>query len=84
MKTLTGIVTSKSGDKSLRVAVDFKVKHPKYEKYVRRRTKLGVHDEHNQANEGDLVQVAECRPYSKSKSYSLVRVLERAPKSSNA
>lgn len=83
MKTFTGIVTSRSGDKSLRVAVDFKVKHPKYEKYVRRRTKLGVHDQQNEANEGDMVQVAQCRPYSTDKSWRLVKVLEKAPESSN-
>jgi len=83
MKTLTGVVTSKSAQKSLRVVVDFEVKHPKYEKYVRRQTKLGVHDEHNEANEGDMVQVAECRSKSKTKSWRLVKVLERAPKRSS-
>jgi len=78
MKTLTGIVISNSGDKSIRVAVDFKIKHPKYGKYVKRRTKLGVHDDRNQAAVGDRVEVAECRPYSKTKSWRLVRVLEKA------
>jgi small subunit ribosomal protein S17 len=78
MKTLTGIVISNSGDKSIRVAIDFKIKHPKYGKYVKRRTKLGVHDERNEAAVGDNVEVAECRPYSKTKSWRLVRVLEKA------
>jgi len=78
MKTLTGIVISNSGDKSIRVAIDFKIKHPKYGKYVKRRTKLGVHDERNEAAVGDSVEVAECRPYSKTKSWRLVRVLEKA------
>ena len=77
-RTVTGVVVSNSGDKSIKVAVDFKVKHPEYGKYVRRRTKFGVHDEHNQAGVGDLVEVAECRPHSKTKSWRLVKVLEKA------
>jgi small subunit ribosomal protein S17 len=76
-KTLTGMVVSNSGDKSIKVAVDFKVKHPKYGKYIKRRTKLGVHDQHNQAAIGDIVEVAECRPYSKTKSWRLVRIVEK-------
>ena len=78
MKTVTGVVISNSGDKSIKVAIDFKVRHPKYGKYVKRRTKFGVHDEHNQAGAGDVVEVAECRPYSKTKSWRLVKVVERA------
>ena len=78
MKTVTGVVISNSGDKSIKIAIDFKVRHPKYGKYVKRRTKLGVHDEHNQAGAGDVVEVAECRPYSKTKSWRLVKVVERA------
>ncbi len=78
MKTVTGVVISNSGDKSIKVAIDFKVRHPKYGKYVKRRTKLGVHDEHNQAGLGDVVEVAKCRPYSKTKSWRLVKVVERA------
>jgi small subunit ribosomal protein S17 len=80
LKTVTGVVISDSGDKSIKVAIDFKVKHPKYGKYVRRRTKLGVHDEHNQASLGDLVDVVRSRPYSKSKSWRLVRVVQKAVK----
>jgi len=77
LKTLTGVVISNSGDKSIRVVVDFKVRHPKYGKYLNRRTKLGVHDEHNKAGVGDVVEVAQCRPYSKTKSWRLVRVVEK-------
>ena len=80
LKTVTGVVISNSGDKSIKVAIDFKVKHPKYGKYVRRRTKLGVHDEHNQASLGDLVDVVRSRPYSKTKSWRLVRVVQEAVK----
>ena len=75
LKTVTGVVVSNSGDKSIKIAIDFKVKHPKYGKYVKRRTKLGVHDEHNKAGIGDVVEVAECRPYSKTKSWRLIKVL---------
>jgi small subunit ribosomal protein S17 len=78
LKIVTGVVVSNSGDKSIKVAIDFKVKHPEYGKYVKRRTKLGVHDEHNQAGLGDVVEVAECRPYSKTKSWRVVRVLQKA------
>ena len=77
-KTLTGVVTSNSGDKSIRVTIAYKVKHPKYGKYVRRRTKLGVHDDRNECGVGDLVEIAECRPYSKAKSWRLVRVVQKA------
>ena len=80
LKTMTGVVISHSGDKSIKVAIDFKVKHPKYGKYIKRRTKLGVHDEHNKAGLGDVVEVAGCRPYSKTKSWRLVRVVEKALK----
>ncbi len=78
IKTLTGVVTSKSGRKSIKVVIDYKIKHPKYGKYIRRRTKLGVHDEHEQAGVGDLVEIAECRPVSKSKNWRLVKVAQRA------
>jgi small subunit ribosomal protein S17 len=77
-KTLTGTVISRSGDKSVRVVIDYKVKHPKYGKYVRRRSKLGVHDEHNQSAVGDMVEIAACRRLSKTKSYRLVGVLQKA------
>ncbi len=78
LKTLTGVVVSNSGDKSVKVTIDFKVKHPKYGKYIKRRTKIGVHDEHNQSGVGDLVEITECRPHSKSKSWRLVRIVQRA------
>ncbi len=78
LKTLTGMVVSNSGDKSVKVVIDFKVKHPKYGKYIKRRTKIGVHDEHNQSGVGDLVEIAECRPHSKTKSWRLVRIVQRA------
>jgi small subunit ribosomal protein S17 len=80
VKTLTGLVVSRSGDKSIRVAIDYKVRHPKYGKYMRRRTKLGVHDERNQCGVGDVVEIAQCRPISKSKNHRLVKVVAKAEK----
>jgi len=77
-KTKSGVVLSNSGNKSIKVAIDFTVKHPKYGKYVKRRTKVGVHDERNQAGVGDVVEIAECRPHSKTKSWRLVRVMSKA------
>ncbi len=78
LKTQTGKVISCSGEKSLRVAMDYKVKHPKYGKYVRRRSTFAVHDEQNQAKVGDVVVISPCRPYSKTKSWRLIKVLEKA------
>jgi len=77
VKTLTAAVVSKSGDKSVTVAIDYKVRHPKYGKYMRRRTKLAVHDEHNQSGVGDVVEIAQCRPLSKRKSWRLLKVVEK-------
>ncbi len=79
-KTLTGVVASKSGAKSITVVIDYKVKHPKYSKYIRRRVKLGVHDELDQAGVGDQVEIAQCRPISKRKSWRLVAVTQKAVK----
>ena len=76
-KTKTGVVISNSGNKSIKIAIDFKVRHPKYGKYIRRRTTLGVHDERNQAALGDIVEVAQCSPCSKTKSWRLVRIVEK-------
>ncbi len=76
-KTLTAAVVSKSGDKSVTVAIDYKVKHPKYGKYMKRRTKLTVHDEHNQSGVGDVVEIAQCRPCSKRKSWRLLKIVQK-------
>lgn len=76
-KTERAIVVSKSGEKSITVQINYTVKHPMYGKYIKRRTKLGVHDENNVAGIGDLVEIAECRPISKSKNWRLVKVLEK-------
>lgn len=77
IKTKRGVVVSKSGDKSVKVQIDFTVKHPMYGKYIKRRTKLGVHDENNVCGVGDVVDIAECRPISKSKNWRLVKVIQK-------
>ena len=77
-RTVTGKVVSNKMDKTIAVSVERRVKHPMYGKYMRRSTKYLVHDEENSCNEGDVVTIAECRPYSKSKSWRLVEIVERA------
>ena len=72
-----GTVTSDRGDKTIRVQVDYTVKHLKYGKYIRRRTVLHAHDERNEAHKGDRVEIMECRPISKTKSWRLSRILSR-------
>jgi len=74
-----GVVASDKGDKTIRVVVEFQTRHPKYGKYLRRRTILAAHDEKNEAKEGDKVELAECRPLSKTKHHRLVRIVEKAP-----
>jgi len=78
VRTLTGTVVSISGDMSIRVAIEYKVKHPKYGKYVKRRMKVAAHDQHNVSRVGDIVEIAECRPYSKTKSWRVVKVAQKA------
>jgi small subunit ribosomal protein S17 len=78
LKTLTGVVISNSGAKSVKVAIDFKVRHPKYGKYIKRKTKLVVHDERNEAGVGDVVEISQCRPISKTKSWRLVSIVGKA------
>jgi len=73
-----GVVSSDKRMKTRKVVVSFVSKHPKYQKYLKKRTVLHVHDENNESRTGDRVEVAPCRPVSKTKSWRLVRVLARA------
>lgn len=73
----TGVVESDARDKTRRVVVSFLAPHPKYGKFVRRRTILQVHDAANESRTGDVVEVIQCRPISKTKRWRLVRVVER-------
>lgn len=77
-RTLQGKVISNKMDKSITVAIERSVKHPIYGKFIKRTTKLHVHDENNQCKEGDVVTIRECRPLSKTKSWTLVAVVETA------
>ena len=74
-----GVVTSAGRDKTISVVVSYQVQHRKYGKYLRRRTRLHAHDPDNQAAEGDRVEIAACRPYSKTKHWRLVRIIEKSP-----
>ncbi|MDP0499098.1 MAG: 30S ribosomal protein S17 [Verrucomicrobiota bacterium JB022] len=78
-KTIFGQVTSRSGDKSIKVTYDYKVRHPLYQKEVKRKTVVHVHDEKNEAGVGDRVLIMETRPLSKLKRFRVVEVVEKAP-----
>ncbi|CAM2849320.1 MULTISPECIES: 30S ribosomal protein S17 [Vibrio] len=78
IRTQQGRVTSDKMDKSITVAIERFVKHPIYGKFVKRTTKIHAHDENNECGLGDLVEIKECRPLSKTKSWTLVKVLEKA------
>jgi small subunit ribosomal protein S17 len=78
--TRIGIVTSDKRDKTIKVIVDYTIRHPKYGKHLRRRTVLHAHDERNEASLGDKVEVMMCRPLSKTKCWRLLRVVAKAPR----
>ena len=78
LRIQTGSVVSDKMNKSATVLIERKVKHPIYGKYLRRTSKVLVHDQDNASKQGDIVSIAECRPVSKRKSWRLVEVLESA------
>ena len=78
LQTLTGRVLSDKMNKGFTVLVERRVKHPLYQKYVRRSTKLHAHDERNECREGDIVTITQCRPLSKTKAWRLHEIVERA------
>ena len=77
-KVRTGKVTSNKMDKTIVVAIEEHVKHPLYNKVVKRTYKLKAHDENNECNIGDTVKVMETRPLSKTKRWRLVQIIEKA------
>jgi small subunit ribosomal protein S17 len=77
-RTQTGRVVSNKMDKSVTVLLERQIKHALYGKYIKRSTKVRAHDEDNSCGEGDKVLIAECRPLSKSKSWRVIEILERA------
>lgn len=80
VRKVTGRVVSNKMDKTASVLVERLVKHPVYGKYIKRSTKLLVHDENNICQEGDIVTIASCRPISKRKSFTLLEVVESSGK----
>lgn len=77
-RTLQGVVTSSAGDKSATILIERRIKHPLYGKIVKRSTKIRLHDEANECKEGDTILIEECRPMSKTKSWKLVKIVEKA------
>ncbi len=77
-RTLQGRVVSDKMDKSITVVIDRFVKHPLYGKFVRKSTKVHVHDEKNECKTGDVVVVEQCRPLSKTKTWRFIKLIERA------
>jgi len=77
-RSVSGRVISNKMDKSITVEIERRVRHPLYGKFISRRTRLHAHDAENECGQGDLVQIEECRPISKSKSWRLVKVIEKA------
>jgi len=77
-KERQGLVTSNKGNKSITVQIDSARRHPVYEKVVRQRHKIHVHDERNEASEGDIVRVIETRKLSKTKHWRLIEIVEKA------
>ena len=77
-KTLVGFVSSRMGDKSVKVTIPYKTPHPRYHKVISRKTEVHVHDEKNEAKKGDRVVITETRPLSKTKRWRLVEISIRA------
>lgn len=78
-RTLVGVVTRDKNDKTRRVEVNTRVQHPKYGKFIKKRTVCYVHDEKNESHLGDTVEIVESRPLSATKRWSLVRIVTKAP-----
>lgn len=77
-RTLQGRVVSDKMDKTITVLIERRVKHPVYGKFIKRSTKVHAHDESNECSIGDVVTVEQSRPLSKTKSWRLVKVVEKA------
>jgi small subunit ribosomal protein S17 len=77
-RALTGKVVSNSRDKTISVLVERRVRHPIYKKYIKRSAKVHAHDENNECGLGDVVRVTESKPFSKTKSWALVEIVEKS------
>ncbi|CAL4043518.1 30S ribosomal protein S17 [Buchnera aphidicola (Takecallis arundicolens)] len=77
LHTLQGTVISNKMNKSAVILVERLIKHPIYKKFIKKKTKLHIHDECNTCVNGDIVEVSECRPISKTKSWKLIRIIKK-------
>ena len=77
-RVLTGKVVSNSRDKTIAVLLERRVRHPIYKKYIKRSTKVHAHDEKNECGLGDVVRVSESKPFSKTKSWALIEVIQKS------
>ena len=77
LRKIQGVVASDKGDKTIKVVVNYQTRHAKYGKYLKYRSVLHAHDEANDAKEGDTVEIAECRPLSRTKHHRLLRIVQR-------
>ncbi|MBM3610141.1 MAG: 30S ribosomal protein S17 [Alphaproteobacteria bacterium] len=77
-RVLNGVVVSDKGNKTIVVSVDRRLMHPVYKKYITRSKKYAAHDEQNAAKIGDVVEIQECRPISKTKTWTLVKTIASA------
>ena len=77
-RVLTGKVVSNSRDKTIAVLIESRVRHPIYKKYIKRSTKVHAHDEKNECDLGDVVKVSESKPFSKTKNWALIEVIEKS------
>jgi len=78
LRTISGVVTSNKGDKSITVKVTRQVKHPLYGKVIKRSANYRAHDEANECSEGDTVSLVSCRPVSKTKTWKLHEIIEKS------
>ncbi len=76
-RVLTGKVVNNGRDKTIAIMIESKVRHPIYKKYIKRSTKIHAHDEKNECGVGDIVRVVEVKPFSKTKCWALLEVLEK-------
>lgn len=72
-----GVVETDARDRTRKVVIQYRAPHAKYGKFVRRSTVLHAHDEHNESSTGDVVEVVQCRPISKTKSWKISRIVEK-------
>ena len=77
-RVLTGRVVSNNRDKTIAVLIERRVRHPIYKKYIKRSTKVHAHDENNECSFGDIVRVSESKPFSKTKNWALIEVIEKS------